>query len=105
MHQPNKGISQERKWQKTQKTDERGGIEGGCCAPGLEVWSSWRLLQEDEIDKLRDTSQYLKIATTGSDRVCGWTWDKYTENEAALKTQRKQKICKKGKVIIVDFMA
>lgn len=69
-HAPAKQGNKPRK-KVTEDTDERGGIEGGCCAPGLEVWSSWRLLQEDEIDKLRDTSQYLKIATTGSDRVCG----------------------------------
>ena len=69
MHQPNKGIGQERKWHRTQKTDERGGIEGGCCAPGLKDRPSWRLLQEEEIDKLRGMSQYLKIATTGSESV------------------------------------
>ena len=41
-------------------------MEGGCFAPGLEDRPSWRLLQEEEIDKLCDTSQYLKIVTTGS---------------------------------------
>lgn len=47
-------------------------------------------LQEDEIDKLHDTSKYLEIYTAGRHRFCVWIRDQYRENQANLKKKPRE---------------